>query len=110
MPDDLNLKLGQRVSFALVALACVLLALALFRIEMLALSGAALVVVIFLNRQLYAFFFRARGLLFSLACIPLHLLYFLYGGFSYMYVWVSLRFRKSPVGMTKAPGKRFGLP
>ena len=93
VPDDLNLKLGQRVSVALVALACAFLALAVFRIELLALSAAALLGVVILNRRLYTFFFRQRGLFFSIGCIPLHLLYFLYSGISYLYVWISLQLR-----------------
>jgi len=94
-PEDLNLKWEQRVCFGLVALSCFFLALALFRIEMLAFSAAALVTVVVLNRDLHGFFFRQRGLLFAAACIPLHLLYYLYSGLSYFYVWITMR-RKGP--------------
>jgi len=38
---------------------------------------AAVFGVVALNRELYAFFFRQRVLLFACACIPLHLLYYL---------------------------------
>jgi hypothetical protein len=51
--------------------------------------------VIVLNRDLYGFFFRQRGLLFAAACIPLHLLYYLYSGLSYLYVWITMQ-RKGP--------------
>ena len=88
-PDDLNLKKAQRVSVALAALASVLLPFALFRVELLRLSAAALLGVLILNRELYAFFFRQRGLLFASACVPLHLLYYLCGGFSYLYVRIG---------------------
>ena len=91
-PDDLNLKFGQRVSFALVALACLFLAFSGFRPEWLALAAAALVAVVILNRELYAFFWRQHGFLFTVACIPLHLLYYLYSGFSYCWVWVGFQF------------------
>jgi GT2 family glycosyltransferase len=94
LPNDLNLKLGQRVSFALVTLACVLLTLAVAQPALLAGSVAALLGVAILNRKLYAFFFRQRGLAFSAACVLLHLLYYLYSGLSYFYVWAESQIRR----------------
>jgi len=91
LPNDLNLKLGQRVSFALVALACLCITLALVRQEWLALSVLALFGVGILNRKLYLTFFRQQGILFTARCIPLHLLYYLYSGLSYLYVWIRFR-------------------
>jgi len=95
---DLNLNPGQRLSCALVGLATAFLLLAPLRIEMLVLSAAALLGVVALNRELYAFFFRQRGLLFACACIPLHLLYYLYSGLSYFYVWISVRLGGAATG------------
>jgi glycosyltransferase involved in cell wall biosynthesis len=92
-PDDLNLKRGQRLSVALVMLACLLLPLSVFRVELLALPAAAFLGVVALNRRLFAFFFRQRGLRFAIACIPLHLLYFLYSGLTYLFVWIDFRLR-----------------
>ena len=97
-PDDLNLKRGQRVSLALVGLASVFVLLAAFRLELLALSAAALFGVIILNRDLYAFFFRQHGPFFAIACIPLHLLYYLYSGLSYLYVWIGFQVRGPAIG------------
>jgi hypothetical protein len=94
LPDDLNLKIGQRVSFALVALACVFVTLALVQPELLALSAAALLAVGVLNRKLYRTFFRQGGIFFTAACIPLHLLYYLYSGLSYFYVWTGFQLRR----------------
>jgi hypothetical protein len=94
-PDDLNLKAGQRASVVLVGLAGFFLLGALFRVEMLILSGAALLGVLALNRHLYAFFFRQRGLLFAATAIPLHLLYYVYGGLTYFYVWCDVRLRSA---------------
>jgi GT2 family glycosyltransferase len=86
LPNDLNLKWDQRASFVLVALAYTFLALSVFQIEMIVMSAAALFSVLVLNRQMYLFFFRQRGLPFALACIPLHMTYYLYSGLSYVYV------------------------
>src|SRR5262249_52997446 len=94
LPNDLNLKVGQRVSFALVALACVFVTLALVQTELLALSAAALLALGVLNRKLYLVFLRQGGIFFTAACIPLHFLYYLYSGFSYMYVWAGFQLRR----------------
>jgi glycosyltransferase involved in cell wall biosynthesis len=97
-PDDLNLKGNQRLSGVLVGAASAFLPLSVFRIELLALSIAALLSVVVLNRGLYAFFFRQHGLLFAGACIPLHLLYYLYSGISYLYVWIDFQLKGAAVG------------
>jgi len=52
---------------------------------------AAVVGVVALNRELYAFFFRQRALLFACACIPVHLLYYRYSGLCSFDVWISAR-------------------
>jgi glycosyltransferase involved in cell wall biosynthesis len=91
--DDLNLSRGQRLSAVLVALVGSSLVLAWFRVWFLGLAAAAFIGVLILNRELYAFFFRQHGLRFLAACIPLHLLYFVYSGVSYLLVWVAFRMR-----------------
>jgi glycosyltransferase involved in cell wall biosynthesis len=101
-PDDLNLKLGQRASFVLVVLACVFLTLAVLRLELLTVSAAAFLGVVILNRKLYAFFFRQRGIFFTGACIPLHVLYYLYSGFSYLYVWLEFHVKTIAAGPSRA--------
>jgi glycosyltransferase involved in cell wall biosynthesis len=92
-PDDLNLKLSQRVSAALVALATALVPLALWRVDLLVLPLVALLIVVVLNRALFTFLRGQRGLRFALACIPLHLLYFLYSGLSYLFVRVEVQLK-----------------
>src|SRR5262245_24077414 len=72
LPNDLNLSWDQRASFALVASGCALLALCPFHTGAIAIAAAAYVSVLILNRRMYYFFFRQRGLSFALSCIPLH--------------------------------------
>ena len=86
MPADLNLKVGQRASFVLASFACAFLVLSGVRLEWLGASSAAILGVVALNRNLYGFFFRRRGVLFAAGCVGLHLLYYLYSGLSYFYV------------------------
>jgi GT2 family glycosyltransferase len=104
-PDDLNLKRGQRLCVALVMLACLLLPLSAFRVELLALPMAASLGVVALNRRLFAFFVRQRGPLFAVACIPLQLLHYLYSGPSYLYVWIGFQLRGAS---SRSPGPTHG--
>ena len=39
-------------------------------------------------------FFQRRGVLFAVGCVALHLLYYLYSGVSYFYVWAENQFTK----------------
>ncbi len=86
LPNDLNLKWDQRASFVLVCLACLSLVLGFFWFQSFALAVVAILVLIGLNRRIYLFFARQRGWAFALACVPLHFAYYLYSGFSYIYV------------------------
>ena len=101
-PNDLNLETRQRLSLALVLLAGIFLLLAVFRVELLALSAGALFSMVILNRKLYVFFFRQRGILFTGAGILLHLLYYLCGGLGYMYAWLEFQLRSTAKRMFSA--------
>jgi hypothetical protein len=91
VPNDLNLKTSQRASAALLLLALVCLSLAPVRPVLLAPAAVALLVIVGLNRKLYSFFLKCRGLRFTAAAIPLHLLYYLYSSLSYLFVWAETR-------------------
>ena len=110
-PDDLNLKAGQRVSVVLVALACILLAASLvfapFRFPALELAAIAILVVIALNRALCGFFVRQRGLLFTFAAVPLHLLSFVCSGLACLWVWCDYRLRNVALLEPLFRGTRF---
>jgi glycosyltransferase involved in cell wall biosynthesis len=95
IPSDLNLKWGQRVSLGLTTLALGLAVLSPIVPRLLVACGVALLTVLFLNRKLYGFFLRQKGLLFTAACIPLHLLYFVYSGLSYLYVWCEFQLKRT---------------
>jgi glycosyltransferase involved in cell wall biosynthesis len=92
-PQDLNLKPGQRLSVVLSGLAYLFLVLAPFRPKLLEFATAALAGVIVLNRDLYGFFLRRCGVVFAAACIPLHLLYYLYSGLTFVYVWLEFQLK-----------------
>jgi glycosyltransferase involved in cell wall biosynthesis len=94
IPDDLNLKVAQRASFMLAAVGSTLLVLSALLPELLVLSTASFLVVLFVNRKLYRFFWRTRGLLFAFGCFPLHLFYYFYSGLSYAYARVVFGFER----------------
>jgi hypothetical protein len=100
----LNLKDGQRASVALVALACAAAVLAPFNWAALAVAVAALSGVIALNRNLYGFFLRRRGFAFAAGAVALHVLYFLYGGLTYVYVWCDCRLSRGERSLTLSQG------
>jgi glycosyltransferase involved in cell wall biosynthesis len=91
IPDTLNLTWDQRLSAVLVAVAGVLLLLPGKRLELAALTGMALAAVVILNRKLYLLFFRQGGLWFTMVCVTLHLLYYVYSGLSYLFAWFEHR-------------------
>ena len=93
LPDDLNLKLSQRLStvlaYALVGVVVAALiatpavAGRLFGLRpgtWVAIAAALLLLLVAINRRFYAFFARERGALFAVRVVPLHVLYYLYSG------------------------------
>jgi GT2 family glycosyltransferase len=112
-PVDLNLKGGQRLSIALVGLACLSLPLLLFRFELISLPALCLVGAIVLNRQLFSFLARQHGLYFATRCIPLHLLHYLCSGLSYLSIWIAFQLKSlkahsptPPYGEGRVVGRR----
>jgi glycosyltransferase involved in cell wall biosynthesis len=85
VPADLNLTRSQRLSVALVGLATVSLPLALVSRTLALVPAMMLAIIVALNRSLYGFFYRERGLAFALACVPLHVLYFFCSGAGFVY-------------------------
>ena len=79
----LNLGAGSRLSVALCYAALLCLALAYWYPQLLVVAGAAIALVLFLNRGLYAFFWRRHGPWFALRAAAMNLLYHVYNGFSF---------------------------
>ena len=85
----LNLRTVEKLNTVLVWLALGLVGVALLWRSWPAAAVAAvcLSMVIWLNRALYGFFVRARGLWFAVAVVPLHTLYYVNNGFAVLYGW-----------------------
>ena len=101
---DLNLQTSNRVSVVLADLLALSLIALFFAPQfwplLLAIAGALLI----LNRRLYAFFLRKRGLWFTLAALPWHWLYYLYNSLSFTLGTLSYFLRGAPSGPVAADG------
>jgi glycosyltransferase involved in cell wall biosynthesis len=85
----LNLRTVEKLNTILVWTSlAVLIGAAVMRSRQFAMLSALLfVLVLILNHSLYRFFLRTRGVLFAIAVIPLHTLYYITNGFAVMYGW-----------------------
>lgn len=96
LPNDLNLRVSERVSVALLLtlLACLVAALWWRGTALAALAAAVGVVAI--NAPFYRFLGRQRGATFAIRAVPVHWLYLLYSGvvFGIGTAWFAIR----PVG------------
>jgi hypothetical protein len=80
---DLNLQTRNRVSVACVYLLGLALGGAALHTAWLGLAALPLAALLWLNRDLYAFFARRRGWAFALPAVLFHWLYYLYNGVSF---------------------------
>jgi glycosyltransferase involved in cell wall biosynthesis len=81
-PRDLNLKPSQRISGLLAYLLVPSAALPIFSLVLLPLPFLILAAILLINRDFYKFFVKKRGVLFAVKVIPMHILYYIYGGLS----------------------------
>jgi GT2 family glycosyltransferase len=94
LPADLNLTTGSRWSAALVWLVVLLVAAALWQPWALAGALAALLSVVALNRDLYAFLFAHGGPFFGVGAVALHVLYLLYSSATFVVVGLHTLWRE----------------
>lgn len=81
---DLNLQTHNRVSVAAVYLLALAVLLSPWYPAVLCPAVGLVALLLWLNRDLYAFFRRRQGTWFALRAVPLHWLYYLYNGLSFV--------------------------
>jgi GT2 family glycosyltransferase len=86
--SDLNLKLSQKISTALLGICLAILPLSFFRFELIYLNLILLSVILAINYKLFTFFLKLKGLYFTMAAFAMQLLYYLYSGVSYVSYWL----------------------
>ena len=102
LPRDLNLRISHRISAILVGLLVLLLLFIFLDVigvfdsaqgqVLLILFLTVLATLIILNRNLYAFFLRKRGVKFLVFAIPIHFLYYFYSSLSFGVCWILHKF------------------
>jgi len=90
--NDLNVRTKDRICAVLVGFLPLFIALAFFHSGSLLLAAFALLAICVLNRELYIFFCRQRGLTFAAGAFAMHLLYYFYSGCAFSLCWVRNRF------------------
>ena len=93
--NDLNLKTADRLSAMLVGLSIALLPFAFVQPLLLAVIAIFLLAILWLNRELFRFFLKTKGLLFTLGAFPWQLLYFFYSGTTFVICWFRYALPKS---------------
>jgi len=96
--NDLNLKTGDRVSVVCVYLLCISLLSAFLSPLFLIPVPLLVVLILWLNRGLYRFFFHNRGFLFATMVIPWHWFYFFYSGMAFAIGFARHLYKKSASG------------
>jgi len=84
MANDLNITITARLSALLLYAALACLVAGVFWLPGLACGFALVLLTIFLNRPIYAFYYKKRGLGFALRAIPMHLFYVFYSGLAFL--------------------------
>jgi GT2 family glycosyltransferase len=83
LPDDLNVRTAQRVSVVLSLLVIGFLPLLILDARWLGAIAAGAAAIVAINRDFYALLSRRGGLAFAVACIPLHIVYFVCAGLGF---------------------------
>jgi GT2 family glycosyltransferase len=101
MPKDLNLQMSHKASSISVALMILVIPFLFFGhtkfydIPIAFTAGLFLSILflnfLILNRKLYSFYVQKKGLRFMVQVIPLHLLYYLYSGMSFVACWIPYK-------------------
>lgn len=100
MVSDLNLKLSQKISTALLGICIAIFPLSFLRSELVYLILFLLAVILAINYKLFTFFLKLKGLYFTMAAYGMQLLYYFYSGASYVSYWLLYKIRyqvKKPV-------------
>ncbi|MBM4054013.1 MAG: glycosyltransferase family 2 protein [Planctomycetes bacterium] len=90
MPMDLNLKLHHKISTILAGIMIFLMPLLLLRgddlfsFNFVMFIGIILFSFLILNKTFYVFFFRKKGIDFTIKVFPFHVLYYCYSGASFV--------------------------
>ena len=81
--NDLNLQINSRISLIATYGLVFCLGYSIFNSTAIVVGLVSIVLLLYLNWDVYHFFYQKRGLAFALKVVPTHWLYYLYGGLSF---------------------------
>ncbi|HJY83826.1 MAG TPA: glycosyltransferase [Candidatus Binatia bacterium] len=102
LPNDLNLRLSSRVSIALTYGLLLTVLGSWWWPRLLVVAGVMAFSLLLLNTQVYGFFWRKRGLRFTLQVVPWHWLYYFYSGLAFAIGSASFLLRRGSLVKTSA--------
>ena len=82
--NDLNLQTSSRISVVAIYTLVFSLMLSMLNSAAITVSIISAILLLYLNWDVYYFFYQKRGLAFAIAVVPAHWLYYLYGGLSFV--------------------------
>lgn len=85
--NDMNLKTTDRVCAAFVGLSILLVPFIFWQPVLLILLFAFLLAILFLNRKIFGFFSKKKGLLFAALTYPWQFFYFFYSAATFVFCW-----------------------
>ncbi len=88
MINDLNLKTSDRACAVLVALSLMTVPFIFWKPALLIVLLAFLLAILFLNRKIFLFFLKKRGVLFAALAYPWQFFYFFYSGAVFVLCWL----------------------
>ncbi len=100
--SDLNLQIHNRISVITVYGLLLSLLVSLLQPQMILIAAGLAILLLWLNYDLYRFFYRKRGLLFALRVIPMHWLYYSYNAIAFG-VGMLLHWQKTLKAETNSP-------
>lgn len=95
--DDLNVGKAERMRAGLAGLTVLIVVAALTGIVSWWLEAAMVMVVVAANFDLFAFFARRNGLVFGLAGLLFHQIYYLYSSAAFAWCWLEWRLFRPPL-------------
>ncbi len=87
MINDMNLKTNDRLSAGFVALSLAVIPFIFFQPLLVFLLLAFLLMIAFLNRRIFKFFYDKKGFTFALLTFPWQFFYFFYSGATFVFCW-----------------------
>jgi len=93
MPNELNLQTSQKISAGLVGLIILMLPLSYLQPVLIYLILFLLFAVFVINRKFFIFLLQRKGFIFLIPAFAMHLLYYSYSGFTFVFCWALHKIR-----------------